>query len=376
MDICFLDPIGYPDMDYAKLGLSPAPTSPAQPDPLKSLGWRPQLASQLTDDERQTLRPARVMAVHRSTLNLATAEGPLRLPPMPHNHADMPVAVGDWVLIDAPGTRIDRRLDRLSVLQRRAAGPEGGTQLIAANVDTLFIVTSCNADFNVARLERYLALAYDGGATPVIVLTKPDLAQDPADWVRRARSIDRSVLVEVLDARDPAAARRLAPWCGPGQTVALVGSSGVGKTTLTNALTGGNDATAGIREDDAKGRHTTTARALKPLAGGGLLLDTPGMRELGLSDAAEGIATVFRDIEDLAASCRFRDCAHDGEPGCAVVAAVDAGQIDRDRLERWRKLRDEDTHNTRSTAERRRLEKSFGKIVKAESRKKGRERGD
>lgn len=358
-------------MDYTKLGLGPVPYTPPRLDPLKALGWRPFFAAQV--DPGDAL-PVRVMAVHRSTLELAGADGPLRAPPLPHDHPDAPATVGDWVLV-ADG-QITRRLDRQTLLQRRAAGGEGQVQLIAANVDTLFIVTSCNADFNTARIERFLALAYDAGVTPVIVLTKPDLITDPADWTDRARAIDRDVLVETVDARDPAAAKRLAPWCAPGQTVALVGSSGVGKTTLTNTLTGGNDATASIREDDAKGRHTTTSRSLKPLAGGGLLLDTPGMRELGLADASDGIAAVFSDIEDLASDCRFRDCAHDGEPGCAVTAAVEAGQIDPDRLERWRKLIAEDTHNTRSVVERRRAEKSFGRIVKAEIRKKGRERGD
>jgi ribosome biogenesis GTPase len=256
-------------------------------------------------------------------------------------------------------------LDRKSLFKRRAAGTGLRLQLIAANVDTLFIVTSCNQDFNVARLERYLALAKEAGVTPVIVLTKADLTDTPEDFERDAARLMPALSVETVDARDPASVQRLTAWCGRGETIALVGSSGVGKSTLVNTLTGEQTiATAGIREDDAKGRHTTTGRMLHRLPAGGWLLDTPGMRELSLTDVHSGIEHVFSDIVELARSCRFRDCGHDGEPGCAVEAAVADGTLDEDRVRRWKKLLAEEAHNSASLAERRARGKEFGKMVK------------
>lgn len=269
------------------------------------------------------------------------------------------LAVGDWVTADAAGL-ITAILPRRTLLQRRAAGVELKTQLICANVDTLFITTSCNADFNPARLERYLALALESGVAPVIVLTKPDLAdRPPADYATDARTLSPALAgVVVLDARAPDAGAGLAPWLGPGRTVAFIGSSGVGKSTLLNTLTGGDAATQGVRAGDQKGRHTTTSRALRPLPGGGWVIDMPGMREIGLHDVAFGIARVFADLTTLAEGCRFRDCTHIHEPGCALLAGVAAGTVDPARLARWQKLRDEEALNaeivgkTRSEARR------------------------
>jgi ribosome biogenesis GTPase len=248
--------------------------------------------------------------------------------------------------------------------------------LIAANLDTLFVTSSCNADFNPARIERYLALAAQAGVVPVLVLTKADACAEPGDYLARTAAFAPSLVAEALDARDPAAVARLAPWCGPGQTVAFVGSSGVGKSTLVNTLTGSALATRGIREDDAKGRHTTTARSLHPLPSGGWLIDTPGMRALRLYDAAEGVAAVFDDIAALAASCRFSDCSHDTEPGCAVLAAIDAGELAPERLSRWRKLGREDAHNTASIAEQRHAERTFGKVVRSAKQRARHKRGE
>jgi ribosome small subunit-dependent GTPase A len=203
--------------------------------------------------------------------------------------------VGDWVLLEPRTLRPRRLLQRRSLLKRRAAGTGRDVQLIAANVDTLLVVSSCNQDFNPARLERYLALARACDVTPVIVLTKADLVETPQELVRAASRFLPDVLAEALDARDPLQALRLAPWCAPGQTVALVGSSGVGKSTLVNTLTGvGRIATQPVRLDDDRGRHTTTARTLHRLAAGGWLLDTPGMRELQLTDSAAGLDDVCR----------------------------------------------------------------------------------
>lgn len=267
-------------------------------------------------------------------------------------------AVGDWVLTDGP--KVTRRLERTTEIARRAAGPQGGRQLIAANVDTLAIVTSCNDDFNVARLERYLAMSASAGCLPLIVLTKADMTDDPKSYVRRAEALSPLVTAIAINAHDEA--DLLAPWCKNGQTLALVGSSGVGKTTLQNHLTGVQALTQDIREDDAKGRHTTTSRALRPTLAGGWLIDTPGMRELALSDASDGIDAVFSDVTDLLGQCKFNDCAHQSEPGCAIQAAIAAGDLDPDRLDRWRKLLREDEINTQSIAQARARGKSMQKM--------------
>jgi ribosome biogenesis GTPase len=218
----------------------------------------------------------------------------------------------------------------------------------------------------VARLERYVALAFEAGIEPVIVLTKADLTEDTAPYVEAAQAVSDRVPVVALDARGAEPAEALADWCKPGRTVAFLGSSGVGKSTLTNALLGAQAiATQGIREDDAKGRHTTTRRELHATPGGCLVLDTPGMRELQLTDAATGIADVFEDIEALAGRCRFTDCRHETEPGCAVQAAIEDGSLDPARLNRWRKLQAEDAFNSASLAERREKDRAFGKLVRS-----------
>ena len=324
---------------------------------LASLGWSAFQQDQL-DPAEPGLTPARVVSVHRSRLTLMTTTEPLSVTV----GATGDFAVGDWLLLN--DGQFARRLDRSSELARDAAGGVAGRQLIAANVDTLFIVTSCNADFNLSRLERYLALAAEAGCTAVVLLTKADLAEDPADYLRQAASLARGLTVLAVNALDPKAGDALQPWTGPGQTVALMGSSGVGKTTLMNGLTGRQDATQGVREADARGRHTTTNRVMVPVLGGGWLIDTPGMRELRLPDVSSGIASVFADIEDLAATCKFNDCAHGPEPGCAVQAALAAGTLDPRRLANWMKLRGEDRHRTETQAEARANSRKFGKMIK------------
>ena len=326
---------------------------------LETLGWGPFFAQQIDAQALTDTPPARVVAVHRGGLHVVGDGIDETIPP----RADE--TVGDWLLLDRARPRASRVLSRKSVVKRRAPGTDRQVQLIAANIDTAFVVTSCNQDFNIARLERYVALAFEAEIEPVIVLTKTDLATDPQSYIDAARTVSDRVAVVALDARGDEPAKKLSDWCKPGRTVAFLGSSGVGKSTLTNALAGTDAiATQAIREDDAKGRHTTTRRALHLIPGGCLVLDTPGMRELQLTDAASGIADVFEDIRALSAQCRFGDCQHETEPGCAVRDAIEEGRLDSARLLRWRKLLAEDAFNSASLAERRTKDRAFGKMVR------------
>ncbi|RVU39480.1 ribosome small subunit-dependent GTPase A [Hwanghaeella grinnelliae] len=340
---------------------------------LAEFGWNPHFSAQLEPDDLEQAVPVRVTAVHRGAVSVAGPGVDISIPPYRSDPDDSETTatVGDWLLLDAETHRPRRMLPRQSLLKRRLAGTGRDVQLIAANVDTLFIVTSCNQDFNIPRLERYLALASEAEVTPVIILTKADLCDDPGAYLRQAYALPSVHMVESVNALDGKEVERLLPWCSLGQTVALVGSSGVGKSTLINSLTGRADiATQGIRDDDGKGRHTTTGRALHRMPSGGWVVDTPGIRELQLTDVQSGLDDVFSDIVDLARSCRFSTCRHDTEPDCAVTAAIEAGALEESRLERWRKLIAEEAFNSASLAQRRSRDKAFGKMVKRATKDK------
>ncbi len=289
--------------------------------------------------------------------------------------------IGDWVLLDDSRERIERLLERKSLFKRLAAGVSTGQraeiQLIAANVDTLFVVTSCNEEFNESRLERYLALARESKVTPVVILTKSDLTNERSGFMQRTRRLCRTISVEIVNALDAETLAGVRAWISPGQTVALVGSSGVGKSTLLNTLAGREvQITKDIREDDSHGRHTTTHRSLHLLKDGGLLLDVPGMRELAIADAADSLAEMFDDVEVLAERCRFADCAHRAEPGCAVQAAIESAKLDPRRLRSYEKLMREEARNSATLAERRQQRRQFAKLIREVVKKKQRFKSD
>lgn len=349
------------------------PAAPASEDSpqfsLVQLGWRSFYSQQLTLEDVDASWPARVTAVHRSVIAVLGENGDCNVT-LPGASDNSSVTVGDWVLVERTAPRISKVLERASLIARVSAGTQQRQQLIAANLDTLFIVTSCNEDFNPSRLERYLAMAFEANVQPVIVLTKADLCVNVATYVDDAIRIAPQVCAVAVNAMADEAAAMLAPWLGSGRSVAFVGSSGVGKSTLVNTLvhsTGGSIAqsTGGIREDDAKGRHTTTARQLIAMPAGAWLIDTPGMRELKVGAAQVGVSTVFTDIEVLARACRFRDCGHQGEAGCALKEAVDSGAIDERRLRSYLKLQREVANAARTVHERRERDRQFGRMNKA-----------
>lgn len=342
---------------------------------LAELGWRPFFEAQVSGEDWQSCHVVRVMSVHRGKIAVAGAGVELLISPyMPASEkADDHPTVGDWLLIDRETGDPIRILDRENLFKRPAPGTDRKHQLIAANVDTLFIVASCNEDFSVARLERYLVLAREVGVRPIVVLTKTDLTDTPESYAAAARGLQPDLLVQTVNGRDPASVEGLAVWCGKGATVALMGSSGVGKSTLVNTLRGSDSiATQAIRKADSTGRHTTTVRAMHRLEHGGWLLDTPGMRELQLSDTASGLAEVFDDFVAAAEQCRFSDCAHAAEPGCAVQAGIAAGTLTSARFERWRKLKSEDRLNSASHAERRAIQRTSPKTAPSTRRRGGR----
>jgi ribosome biogenesis GTPase len=318
---------------------------------IEQFGWSEALQQQFSAYAAQGCIPARVVVQQRGLYEIVTDAGELTATlagKLAYEAEDGAYPVtGDWVAVQprpAEGSAtIHHVLPRTGTFVRRASGPGAARgQVVAANIDVALLAASMNADLNARRLERYLATAWESGATPVIVLTKADMCDDADARMLEIEAVAMGVPVLPVSAVTGAGLDALRSHLAPGRTAVLLGSSGVGKSTLVNALAGSElMATQAIREDDARGRHTTTHRELVLLTSGALILDTPGMRELGLWDAGEGMSATFADIEALAAQCRFHDCSHNSEPGCAIHEALDTGMLDPARWRAYGKLQRE-----------------------------------
>ena len=292
--------------------------------------------------------PARVTAQHKERYEIVCEHGVAhaRLKTKEYfvDTQDFPTT-GDFVMvnyIENGDSQIIATLPRRTFFSRREPGPVPRDQAVAANFDYVFIMQSLNLDFNPKRLERYLTLAWQSGATPVILLTKADLVEDYWDYLTQVERVAAGVNTHVVSAHTGYGLQRLNAYLQPGNTVVFLGSSGVGKSSLVNALAGEEIMTVnGIREDDSKGRHTTTHRQLIRLSSGVMIIDTPGMRELGMWDVSEGLADAFSDVEKFLGKCRFSDCRHESEPGCAIKTAIAAGELDVERWESYQKLKEE-----------------------------------
>lgn len=323
---------------------------------IEHYGWSDALRQDFMPFAAEGLSPARVIIQQRGRYRLIAQAGELDAElagrfTFEAAEGDYPVT-GDWVAASVRAgegaATIRAVLPRRSQFVRKAAGPEARPQIVAANVDVALLVASLNGDLSPRRLERYLAAAWESGALPFIVLTKADMCDDVVGLTAEVERVALGVPVHAVSAVTGEGLGAVEAAIGKGRTAVLLGSSGVGKSTLVNALAGAElMATQAIREDDARGRHTTTHRELVLLPGGGLMLDTPGMRELGLWDADEGLAAAFGDIEAIAAECRFHDCGHNGEPGCAIRAAIKDGSLAEERWQNYGKLQRELAHERR-----------------------------
>jgi len=336
---------------------------------LSQLGWTAFFQQQINLGEWETRIPARIIQHHRSVYGLLSETGLVQL----EITTNLPkMTVGDWVLVNQQQQFI-RLLERSSLFSRKAVGTKLERQLIAANIDTVFVVCSLNQNFNLNRIERYLSLVNDAGVQPVVVLTKSDLCDNPEDYTNQIRTTDPMLMVEAVNSLNSDSLRGLKPWCETGQTIAFLGSSGVGKSTLINTLMGNQEQTTGsIRDQDGKGRHTTTERSLHFIPNGGILLDTPGMRELQIADCEQGLNETFADITELSSQCQFSDCQHQSEPGCAVTEAINNGLLEPRRLNNYLKMMREQAFNSASLAEKRARDKGltrYYRSVQKENRK-------
>jgi ribosome biogenesis GTPase len=318
---------------------------------LEQLGWSDFFASSFAPYGAAGYQVGRVLLEHKQTYLLYTEPGEIAAEvtgKFRHQATSSQAfpAVGDWVVASIPAeaekATIHQVLPRKSKFSRQAAGAKTTEQIVATNIDTVFLVSSLDSNFNLRRIERYLVLTWESGANPVMLLNKADLCDRVANRIAEVEAIALGVPVLTLSAARQQGLEALQPYLQPGQTVALLGSSGVGKSTITNQLLGLEaQAVQAVRQQDHKGRHTTTHRQLIPLASGGCIIDTPGMRELQLWSAAEGLQETFADIEELAQQCRFRDCQHTTEPSCAVQEAIAQGLLDPARLFSYQKLQRE-----------------------------------
>jgi ribosome biogenesis GTPase len=346
---------------------------------LAELGWNGRFEDEFKPFADLGLVSARVVREDRQVYTVVGEQGTLaaevtgKLRHEAESTSDFP-AVGDWVAIqpraDEGKATIHAVLPRKSAFIRKEAGVRTEGQVLAANVDTVFLVVGLDHDFNPRRIERYLAVAWDSGATPVVVLNKADVCPEVAACVETVEAVAMGVPVHVLSAVTGDGLDVLETYARAGRTLAFLGSSGVGKSSLINCLLGENRLEVqAVREDDSRGRHTTTHRELIVLPRGGIVIDTPGMRELQLWDDDGSIERTFEDIETLAGECRFRDCRHETEPGCAVQMAVDAGDLDQARLTSYRKLQRELRHiearkDEKARFSQRASDKQFGKMIK------------
>lgn len=328
---------------------------------LGELGWSAGLAESLPPG----LEPGRVIAVHRGAFDVQTDAGPVRTRlPGRLLRGELEVAVGDWVGLGEGLVRA--LLPRRSAIVRQAAGRTTSVQTLAANVDVAFVVSSLGPDLEPRRLERYLVALWESGARPEIVLSKADRFDDPSPFVEEVEAVAVGVPVHVVSAFSGLGCSELRSRIEPERTAVLLGSSGVGKSTLVNRFLGRElMATRETRLDDDRGRHATTRRELIVLPGGGVLIDTPGLRELQLWNDA-GLDAAFSDVEQLAARCRFADCNHSREPGCAVLAAIESGELPLERLQSWRKLQRELrwTQLRQDDLARREEERRFSRLVR------------
>lgn len=317
-----------------------------QMDQLTSLGWDEGFAAAASESLERGFEAGRVAVEHRGAYTVFTANGSVEagLPgKMRHGatgRGELP-AVGDWVMLERTeggGRAVVRAvLPRRSHFSRKVAGDTTEEQVLTANIDTVFLVTALNQDKNLRRIERYLALAWASGAMPVIVLTKADLCENVLEAIAEISAVAPGVPVHAVSIVTDEGFDELAGYFKDNRTVSLLGSSGVGKSTIVNRLSGAEMKVQAIRED-GKGRHTTSHREMILLPGGGIIVDTPGMRELQMWEANEGLDTAFNDVTAFAAECRFNDCSHDSEPGCEVKAAIERGDLSEERLESFRKL--------------------------------------